>query len=219
MTPQDALEAYLVRLRSSLRGLTVAEREDICEEIRTHVWERVGSGLTIAATLEKLGSAEELACAYSNGALVLRARSSLSPWIILRAAYRWAMTGVHGVAVFMTAMFGYVFGLAFMLCALLKPIFPEQTGFWVGPGTFNFGFRPGNIADSREVLGPWFVQVSLLLGVLFFVGTTMAMRRLLSKFRNWRLSGVRQGEAVQVSQGACGEAPVGANASGTASMR
>lgn len=187
MTTQDPLEAYIVRLRSALSRMTVAEREDIVEEIRAHVLDRVAeSGLTVPETLNRLGPAEVLAADYGKGALVRRARGTFSPWLILRAAYAWAMTGVHGVLAFLTALFGYTLGFGFIVLGLMKPLFPEETGLWIGPDLLEFGFRPGNAPEAHQILGPWFTQLTLALGVLLFIGTTMLMRRLLPKFKQWR---------------------------------
>jgi len=189
MTPDDPIEVYIARLRKALSGFGVTEREDIVEEIRTHIVDRVAeSGLTVEDTLARLGPAEELAKDYRSGALVRRARSSFSPWTVLRATLRWAMTGVHGLTVFILALFGYGMGTALILAGLLKPLFPEQTGLWIGPDVFQIGFRPEYSPDAHEMLGPWFTQIALALGVLFFIVTTMVVRRLLPKFRRWKTS-------------------------------
>ena len=63
--------------------------------------------------------------------------------MILRATLRWATTGVEGFIVFVVAITGYMAGVAFLLLALLKPIFPRNTGLWAGPGEFGFSFRMG----------------------------------------------------------------------------
>jgi uncharacterized membrane protein len=189
MTAQDPLSAYIVRLRAALAGMTIAEREDIAEEIRAHVHDRVAEpGIGVEETLARLGTPEDLAADYGRGALVRRARSTFSPLTILRAAYAWAMTGIHGVCAFLTALFGYTLGIGFLVVGLLKPVFPEDTGLWVGPGIFEFGFRPGNAPHAEEVLGEWFTQFALALGVLLLIGTTMLMRRLLPRFKHWRAS-------------------------------
>jgi hypothetical protein len=200
MTTQDPLEAYVVRLRAALSGMTVAEREDIVEEIRAHVLDRVAeSGMTIEQTLGRLGPAEALAADYGKGVLVRRARGTFSPWLILRAAYAWAMTGVHGFLAFMTAMLGYTLGFGFIVLGLIKPLFPEETGLWVGPDLFEFGFRPGNVPEAHQILGPWFTQITLALGVLLFIGTTMLMRRLLPKFKQWRTSALHPATMVRAA--------------------
>ncbi len=186
MTTPDPLETYISRLRAALSGLTVSEREEIVEEIRAHILDRVStSGLTVQETLDRLGPVEDLARDYSNGALVKRARGSFSPFLILRATLRWAMTGFHGIAVFIIALLGYTLGLGMMILAFIKPLFPDQTGLWVGPHQFGFGFRPENV-QAHEVLGRWFMQVALLIGILSFIGTTILMRRLLRRFKYWR---------------------------------
>ncbi len=98
------------------------------------------------------------------------------------------MTGIHGLGVFLVALLGYTLGAGFILCGMLKPLFPAETGFWIGPDVFQFGFQPGNVPEAQEVLGPWFVQVSLMLGVLSIAGTMVATRAMLPKFRKWRTS-------------------------------
>ncbi len=188
MTSADPVGLYITQLRKSLAGFNVREREEIVEEIRAHILDRVAeSGLTLEETLARLGPAEELAADYRSGALVRRARHSLSPWTILRASFRWALTGVQGLAVFLTVLVGYTTGAAFVLCGILKPLFPEQIGFWMGPDAFGFGFRADR-PDAPELLGPWFTQVAIGLGLLFFIVTTLVVRRLLPKLRNSRIS-------------------------------
>ncbi len=104
MTSETQVNDYLARLRASLTGMTVAEREDIVEEIRMHVRERSGDpGTSVDSVLAGLGPAAELAQQYRTGLLVQQARTSLSPVVILRAALRWAATGVE-FQVFVTAL-------------------------------------------------------------------------------------------------------------------
>jgi hypothetical protein len=189
MTTDDPIEVYLARLRKALSGFSVGEREDIVEEIRAHIMDRAAEpSRTVEDTLARLGPAEELAKDYRRGALVRRARSSFSPWTVLKATFRWAITGVHGFTVFILALLGYGMGTALVVSGLLKPLLPEETGLWIGPDVFQIGFRPEHSPDVHEMLGPWFTQIALALGVLFFIVTTMVVRRLLPRFRRWRTS-------------------------------
>lgn len=188
MNPADPIELYIARLRKSLAGFSVGQREDIVEEIRAHIVDRVAeSGLTVEETIARLGPAEELGKDYLSGALVRRARYSFSPWTILRATFRWAMTGIHGLSVFLLALLGYSAGTAFIVTALVKPLVPEQIGVWIGPDVFVIGFRPDS-PDAHELLGPWFTQIALAVGILFFMVTTMVVRRLLPRLRRWKMS-------------------------------
>lgn len=206
MTMDAEVIGYLARLRAALTGMTLAEREDIVEEIRMHIRERYGDGETnVDAVLAGLGPAEELAQQYRTGLLLQQAGRSISPLLILRATLRWAMTGVEGVVVFFIAIFGYLTGVGFLLLALLKPLFPERTGLWVGPRVFDFSFRMGLLplypsATVHEVLGWWFIPVCLVLGSLTVLLTTKVIQFLTKRFR-WKVSGMAMHGGTAVMAG------------------
>jgi len=192
MTPEKQINDYLSQLRVALKGITVSEREDIVEEIHMHIRERVADPqCSLDAVFAGLGPAHELAQQYRTGVLVQRARTSLSPVVILRAALRWATMGVEGFLVFMIAIIGYALGGGFVALAILKPIFPANTGFFVGPGQFSFSFLPDSILASfhpplHEVLGWWLIPVCLVLGSLSLALTTKLLQFLMGRFR-WKV--------------------------------
>jgi hypothetical protein len=180
--------------------MSLREREDIVEEIRAHVLDRVSdSGMSVVEVLERLGPAQDLARAYNNGALLRRARFSFSPLLILRAAFAWAMTGVHGMIAFVVALIGYVTGFLFMVAGLMKPFFPKELGLFIGPDegmviTFRSNLQPDAVV--HEVLGPWFTIVCLALGILILIATTILMRKLLPRIKHWRTSALSPGVAA-----------------------
>lgn len=183
---------FLNQLRVSLGSMTLAEREDIVEEIRMHIRERSESGqASVDDVLSALGPADELAQQYRTGLLVQKARRSISPLTILRATLNWALTGVEGFLVFLIAICGYSTGASFLLLALLKPIFPMQAGLWVGPNIFNFSFQTGALPSAQpgvhEVLGWWLLPVCSIIGALSLIGTTKLIRLLMRRFR-WKVS-------------------------------
>jgi hypothetical protein len=80
----DPLELYIARFQMSLTGMTLAIRQDIVDEIRAHVHERMCvSGMPIPEILERLGPPEDLAREYCTGALVTW-HDRLSPLVVLR---------------------------------------------------------------------------------------------------------------------------------------
>ena len=204
MTTDTRVEDYLARLRKALGGMTLADRKDIVEEIHMHIRERGGDeGTNVDEILSGLGPAEQLADEYRTGLLVQKARRSVSPLVILRACLRWAKTGVEGTAVFFIALFGYMMGAGFLLLALLKPIFPNHTGLWVGPNVFDFSFRMGLSTGYppptvHEVLGWWFIPVSLVLGSLTILATTKVIRVLMKRFQ-WRSAFVNKIQSHMVA--------------------
>jgi uncharacterized membrane protein len=189
MTTELQVNDYLAQLRACLIGMTLAEREDIVQEIQMHIRERSSDPQTsIEQILAGLGPADELAQQYRTGLLVQKARHSISPVPILRATLRWATTGVEGFIVFMIAITGYLMGGGFLLLALIKPFFPQYTGLWVGPGEFSFSFRLGATMTNpaspvHEILGWWLIPVCLVLGSLSLAATTKLIQFLLRRFR------------------------------------
>ena len=180
------INQYLADLKSALSGMTLSEREEIIEEIRAHIEERLRQGgMPVPEVLRRLGPAAELARDYNNGALLRRASRSRSPWFLLRTTYHWARTGVLGLVIFLLAFTGYTAGAAFLVCAFLKPLFPDRIGFWVGPSGVIFGI-PATTRGATELLGPWFTQVAILMGIGFLIVTTIAVRGLLPKLKQSR---------------------------------
>lgn len=193
MTSQDEIQLseYIETLRRCLAPLPRAERDDIAEEIRVHVRERLASTplVSLHEVLHRLGTPLALAREYQNNQLLQRASRSYSPFLMLRATLRWALTGFQGFLMFNIASIGYVAGVGFLLLALAKPFFPDMIGFWMGPhiGPF-FGFRPENaqLSPAHELLGDWFVPLTLGLGILFTVGTTKLLRIIIARFGKLR---------------------------------
>ena len=193
MTTTDMqMTDYLAQLRAALTGMTLAEREDIVQEIQMHIRERSSDPqASVEGILAGLGPADELAQQYRTGLLVQKARHSVSPVTILRATLRWATTGVEGFIVFVIAITGYMTGGAFLILALMKPFLPRYTGLWVGPGEFAFSVRMGGTMTNppssvHELLGWWLIPVCLVLGSLSLAGTTKLIQFLLRRFR-WKL--------------------------------
>jgi hypothetical protein len=188
---EKKLSEYIETLRRALAPIPAAERDDIAEEIRMHVRERLTSDprLVMDDILGRLGTAQALARQYQNSQMLTRAARSYSPFVILRAALRWAVTGMQGFLVFNIAVIGYALGIGFVLLALVKPMFPDMIGLWMGPRLFEFGFRPENVrlSPAHELLGEWFVPVTFGLGVLFTMGTSKVLRGIMSRFGRLRV--------------------------------
>src|SRR5277367_1738128 len=125
------IEAYLSKVRRSLRGMNDQDVREILDELRSHVLDKAPAGLDTA--LASLGSPEELARQYVTDDLLARAEVSRSPLRVLDSLFRWASLSAAGFFVLLGSIGGYFLGAAFILCALLKPFFPHNTGLWIIP--------------------------------------------------------------------------------------
>jgi len=190
MTPDvktaDTIDRYLLRFRLALTG--VRDKEELVSEIRSHIVEKLEDHSrpiddVVEQTLTGLGAPEVLATRYRTEGLLERASTTMSPLLLLRATMRWAMTGIRGFFAFWVLFLGYFAAGAFYVCAILKPFFPNDIGFWVGAHGASMGNRPTGAGEDIELLGMWFAPVALALGCLCIIGTTKFVRWMISKRR------------------------------------
>jgi len=177
------IDNYLRKLRECLPDMSVADREEIVREISVHIRESAQeANSSIEEILKRLGSAENLASQYGHDLLIRHASRSISPVLILRATLELAKRGLEGTVLFLGALLGYGLGGGLVLTAILKPIFPRQTGLWIGPGVFDFGIHEPRYSDPvHEVLGWWYIPLALCLGCFFLWLTTYGIRRFLRR--------------------------------------
>jgi hypothetical protein len=168
----QAIDQYCVRLRRALRSAPSAERDEIVEEVRTHLLERVGSeqGVTeevVSRMIRAAGDPRELAKEFEMQAMFRHAATSRSPWLVLRTTLRWAMTGGAGVVAFFVTIVGYGCGAVFHLCALLKPFFPSRIGLWLAPEhTLSLGYWNGRLSETQVYGASVRAPASFVLGTL-----------------------------------------------------
>jgi uncharacterized membrane protein len=182
MTTEMQIDSYLTELRLHLGPLTIAEREEIVREIGAHIRDSAEeSGASVETVLARMGPAEELAAQYRDGFLIRQASRSHSPLVLLRATLRLATKGVSGILVFLLGLFGYTMGAGLVLTALLKPIFPANTGLWINNGHFveAGSMFPAPTPPIHEVLGMWYLLLALVLGSLTLLFTNYAIRKIL----------------------------------------
>jgi len=178
------IDTYLSRLAAALAGVAEEERNEIVCEIRAHILDSVSAApdpaLATDRVLRLLGTPEELANRYTTESLLTRARSSFSPWLLLRTCWRWAKLGIKGTFAFFLALIGYTTALALTVSIFMKPFMPARLGLWLGPRSLGIEV-PNNSAGMHELLGPWFVPVIALAAFAAAVGTTHALRWMIGK--------------------------------------
>jgi hypothetical protein len=182
-SPQQRVEAYLVKLRARLRGMNDDDVREIVQELRAHITDKAAASgeftsATVDSALGALGSPEELGSQYLTDALLSRAEITRSPVRILEGLFRWASLSIAGFFVMLGSVAGYFLGIVFVLCALLKPFHSQTAGLWTSRDSNNdlsisirLGF--GNVpVNKQEVLGWWIVPIGLLVGCGLVMLTT-----------------------------------------------
>jgi uncharacterized membrane protein len=177
----DQVELYLMHLNAAMLDIPRADRDEFLREIRAHIFEKLEAGnADVGGVLKALGDPEELARQFHSECSIRVSSRSWSPWVLMRAATRWALTGVQGFTVFIVAFFGYTLAACFYITAALKPIFPKQIGFYVSEQGLNLANWP--TPHGHDLLGPYYTVVAFVLGFLIVAGTSFVVRGMMRKF-------------------------------------
>lgn len=173
----DSLAAYLAKLERALRSLPAAERDQIIAEITSHIADSTaGGGKTAEQALQNLGDPLELAKAFLDqrkleDAVVRSAHGTLLIAILERAG-RSVMAGLLGLI----ALILYLCTLVFGAMAVLKPILPQNVGYWNGPHLHAFAIIDRPPSDAVELLGYWIIPLSVALGIGSFLAGRVLTR-------------------------------------------
>lgn len=183
------VSSYFAQLDARLSDLPDARRQDFVRELQAHVMDRLQQ---VAApteddcrnVLKALGSPDEIARQYRMEMIFRGSSWRLSPFTVLRTLLRWTVAGVQGYTVFVVALIGYILAASLYVCALMKPFFPHNVGFYISDQGFNMASFP--VQHGHEVLVPWFIPLTLVAGYLATLGTTLLIRSLVRKLSQLR---------------------------------
>lgn len=193
-TGESRLRGYLYVLeRSLVLGLPRDVVDDARREIESHLRERVAAvpaGADERGALEQIlaemGPPLRVAQAYSTEHVVDQAVVTGRVIPMLRAIWQVALTSVAGFLAVIGLMSGYLIGAAFLAIGILKPIFPNNVGFWSvnGPGSFPTSLGIQFPAEGTPAGGNWVILIGLVCGLGALVLTHRGARRYL---RWWRV--------------------------------
>jgi amino acid transporter len=201
-TGEARIRGYLFILGRSLRSFLPREVvQDALRELESHVRERieqVGSMPNEQAALERvlgeLGPPLRVAQAYASEIAVDEAITTGSLRAVARALWRLATTTVAGFFAALALFIGYVFGVAFLAIAALKPLFPQNVGLIVVDGVPRaFGGLFPMPAGAEVWGGYWVIPICVAIGLGFLVLTHRGARAFLSWWRA-RLAAIRGSE-------------------------
>lgn len=188
-TGESRVMGYLYVLEHSLRlALPRPVAQDAAREIESHLRERIAAVAAAAderAALEQilaeLGPPLRVAQAYSAERTIDEAVVTGRLIPILRAMWQVAVTSVLGFFAALGLIVGYLAGAAFLVIGAMKPIFPDNVGFWVvnGEGSLPTSLGMKFPAEGHPAGGNWVILIGLVLGLAFLVMSHRGARRFL----------------------------------------
>lgn len=165
---EDLVAAWLRRFKWALKRMPSPEREDIVEETRAHVAERMAGGMTAAQALGRFGTPEEYARKFMDEMVLSAAAGSGNPRDTLRAVVRFGTRSAAAALAFVVVLFVGSLGLGFLIAGVWKIFDPVHVGLWAGPRDFALGVVDHPEA-SRELLGLWMYPLCAVAVVLAWV--------------------------------------------------
>jgi len=201
---QGRIRGYLFVLSRSLRTFMPREMvADAVKEVESHILERVAQApqaederTSVEMILDELGTPLRVAQAYSAELKVEEAVTTGGMLAVPRAALLLAARTATGFLAAIGLFTGYAAGLGFIAIAILKPIFPDNVGFFVRDGLpIGFGGIFPAPAGAQVHGGYWVIPLALAVGLAVLLVTHGAARRLLMRWRERR--GWGPGEAIR----------------------
>jgi uncharacterized membrane protein len=197
------INGYLFLLDKSLR--TFLRRDvaaDAVREVESHIRERVAETEAMPnerdalnRLLDALGPPHRLARAYSTELAVDEAINTGQLIATARAILALAFHTTEGFFVGVALLCGYLLSIAFLLVALLKPIFPNNVGVFTLNGEFRgSGFEPNLPSGTVVSHGWWLAGFSIVVGSLLLLLTHRGTKAYLARVRN-RSRRAREGVA------------------------
>lgn len=154
-TPDAATVAlWLRRLTWALAAMPAAEREDIVEEARGHLEDRIRDGQSAAEALAGFGPADVYARPFLDEMELTAALGSQKSGDLLGAVARRAHRSLLAAGAALILLVLALVALTAISLVIMKLRDPVHAGLWIGPGQRFIGVidDPGR---AREVLGVW----------------------------------------------------------------
>ena len=196
------VRGYLYVFERSLRSFLSPEiAADAVREVDSHIRDAVAEAgdtpddqAALEEILRRLGPPMRVAQAYSLELVMGEAAATGRLMAVLRSLFHAATTGAMAFIAAFGLFVGYALGTAFIVVAIMKPIFPNNVGFWMTPNGIlvssgvNFpAIREGLVFHTSY----WIIPGALLIGLVLLLVTHFLARRWIAWFRNrrkWRLA-------------------------------
>jgi uncharacterized membrane protein len=194
---ESRIRGYLYVFERSLRSFLSPEiAADAVREVESHIRDAVAEAgdvpderTALEAILRRLGSPMRVAQAYSLELVMDEAAATGRLMAVLRSLFHAATTGVMAFFAAFGLFVGYAMGAAFVFVAIMKPIFPNNVGFWMTPNGMlvtsgvNFPAVRGGLVFHTTY---WIIPGALLIGLGLLLLTHMLARRWIAGLRNRR---------------------------------
>ena len=188
---QKIYENYLKQIQSATKKLSNEDQNDILMELNSHIFESISKinneeneVKILLDTLEKIGIPSEILKPLIAERKLNQATKTFNPIHIFQALI---LNFSYGIIYFIFFIL-YLFLFSFVVLIFAKMFYPDNVGFYYKKGEiFQYGgFLQDKNIQQYEILGIWFIPVTILLGVLFYflISLLLKLKKSLRKNKN-----------------------------------
>ncbi len=177
---QKVYENYLLQIKLATKQLVAKDQKDILMELNSHIFESMQINklqdelANLLNTIEKIGVPIEVLKPLIADKILEKATQTFHPIDVFRAL----MLNISNGLIYVLFSILYLFMFTFVFLIVTKVMYPEHTGmFYKKNEFFSFGLIPlDQNRIENEILGNWFIPVTILLAVLFYAFITLLLR-------------------------------------------
>jgi len=188
---QKIYENYLKQIQSATKKLSKEDQTDILMELNSHIFESISKinseeneVKTLLELLDKIGIPSEILKPLIAERKLNQATKTFNPIHIFQALI---LNFSYGIIYFIFFIL-YLFLFSFVVLIFAKMFYPDNVGFYYKRGEiFQYGgFLQDKNIQQYEILGIWFIPVTILLGVLFYflISLLLKLKKSLRKNKN-----------------------------------
>ena len=170
---QKIYENYLKQIQSAIKKLNQEDQNDILMEMNSHIYESMSKNedendelKNLINTLDKIGIPNDVLKPLVAEKKLNQATKTFNPIHIFEALI---LNFSYGIIYFIFFIL-YLFLFSFVVLIFAKLFYPNNVGFFYKKGEiFQYGgFIENEKLQNYEILGNWFIPVTILLAILFY---------------------------------------------------
>lgn len=178
---QKIYDKYLEQISAATNKLAETDRMDIIMEMNSHIYESMAKSSSendekdnLISVLDKLGNPKIMLKPLIAEKKLNQATRTFNPVHVFQAVALNLSQGIMYVVFFIL----YLFLLSFGFLIVAKILYPSNFGFYYLKGEiFQFGgFVTNQNVVAHEILGNWFIPVTIALGLIFYFIITLLLR-------------------------------------------
>lgn len=178
---QKIYENYLKQIQSAIKKLNQEDQNDILMEMNSHIYESMSKNedendelKNLINTLDKIGIPNDVLKPLVAEKKLNQATKTFNPIHIFEALI---LNFSYGIIYFIFFIL-YLFLFSFVVLIFAKLLYPNNVGFFYKKGEiFQYGgFIENEKLHNYEILGNWFIPVTILLAILFYFLITLLLK-------------------------------------------